>query len=55
MAKAIEEELADYLLSLAKGPWMPRYIADCLTQWRKEYGDRVASKIEAILMNEGRL
>lgn len=53
MAKPLEQELADYLLSLAPGPWMPRYIQDCLAMWRKDYGERVASKVEAILLKKG--
>ena len=54
MARALEEELAEYLLSLAIGPWTKRYNRECLDLWRATYGERVASKVEAILLKEKR-
>lgn len=52
MGKALEETLADYLLNLARGDWTQRYNRECLTLWRATYGERVASKVEA-LVKEG--
>jgi len=49
MAKSIEEDLADYLLSLQRGGWTAAYNRACLKLWRETYGDRVAERVEAIV------
>lgn len=54
MAKPIEESLAEYLLGLVKGPWTPGYQRECLAMWKVQHGERVASKVEAILLKEGK-
>lgn len=49
MAKSLEEDLADYLLSLAPGPWMRGYYRECMAQWRQSYGEKTAQKVASIV------
>ena len=49
MPKPIEQDLADYLLGLARGPWTARYNRDCLALWRQMYGNLIATRVEAIV------
>lgn len=49
MGKSLEQDLADYLISLARGSWSKCYNRDCLAMWRAQYGDLIASRVEAIV------
>ena len=52
MGKPLEQDLADYLLSLARGPWSQHYNRQCLVMWRKEYGDLIADRVEKIVVEK---
>lgn len=47
--KPLEQHLAEYLLSLTRGPWMKYHIRKCMEMWREKYGDSVADKVEKIV------
>lgn len=49
MAKSLEEDLADYLLGLARGEWTKRYNQACLEMWREKYGNLVTDQVEKIV------
>lgn len=49
MGQTLEQQLADYLLSLVKGSWSNQYNQECFAMWRERYGERIALRIEAIV------
>ena len=49
MSKPIEQTLAEYLLSLARGSWTREYNRRCLAMWRTTYGDLVADRVEKLV------
>ena len=50
MSKPLEQDLADYLLSLARGSWSKHYNRSCIEMWRKEYGDLIADRVKKIVL-----
>lgn len=50
--KSIEEHLADFLLT-QKGLAFKDYRRRCLIFWREHYGEQVAMRVEAIVMDRG--
>lgn len=49
MKKAIEETLADYLLGLTQGSWTAAYHKACFEIWRETYGEKVVTKVAALV------
>lgn len=49
MAKELSEDLASYLLGLARGQWSRSYNQRCLAMWRETYGEKIAQRVESLV------
>lgn len=47
--KTIEQHLAEYLLSLQRGPWTKAYNRQCLAIWKDRYGEQVTLRVERLV------
>lgn len=47
--KPLEEDLAEYLLSLQRGPWSKQYNRECLNLWRGLYGETIADRVASLV------
>lgn len=49
MGKPLEEQLADYMINLARGSWTKDYNRRCLAMWRELHGEVVVARVEKIV------
>lgn len=47
--KSLEQHLAEYLLSLSRGPWLKQHVRECMAMWRQRYGEAFALRVEKIV------
>ena len=57
MPRSLEEDLAEFVLGMQRGPGWRNYVQRCLVFWKEHYGEAVAEKVKSMIntrMKEGR-
>ena len=57
MARSLEEDLAEFVLGMQRGPGWRNYVNRCLEFWIEHYGAAVAEKVKSKInagMKDGR-
>lgn len=47
MARSLEDDLAEFVLGMQRGPGWRNYVQRCLAFWTEHYGAAVAEKVKA--------
>ena len=49
MARSLEEDLAEFVLGMQRGPGWQNYVNRCLEFWKEHYGEPVAEKVKSLI------
>ncbi len=49
MARSLEEDLAEFVLGMQRGPGWLNYVNRCLEFWKGHYGEAVAEKVSSMI------
>lgn len=49
MARPLEEDLAEFVLGMQRGPGWRAYVRECLVFWAQHYGEKTAEKAKSII------
>ena len=49
MPRSLEEDLAEFVLGMQRGPGWRNYVNRCLEFWKEHYGEQVAEKVKSLI------
>ena len=49
MPRSLEEDLAEFVLGMQRGPGWRNYVNRCLEFWKEHYGEPVAEKVKSLI------
>ena len=49
MPRSLEEDLAEFVLGMQRGPGWRNYVQRCLAFWTEHYGAAVAEKVKSLI------